>query len=265
MTKEASQETQVSVESVGAIALVRFANPPHGFMAMKGAAQLRDVLAQVLSDDLVRVVVLTGGLEGVFIRHADVSQIVRAADAVAQGLTTPESFAASPFNEVASMLEAASKPVIAAINGVCMGGGLELALACTIRVASEDVTAIGLPEIRIDIFPGAGGTARLASIIGMHKARLLSLLGTVLTAREARDAGIVDEIAPDALDRAMQIAQELAGRAPAAVRTIMQLAVADARLPDAAAAMGRLLRDEPAIRERLRRFIENGERLDEVP
>ncbi|MDO7836429.1 enoyl-CoA hydratase/isomerase family protein [Sphingobium sp. HBC34] len=263
MTNEASPG-QVTVERVDAIAIVRFANPPHGTMAAKGAAQLRDALARAIADEAVHAIIVTGGQDGVFIRHADVSQIAKAGEYLATGQIDPAAFAQSPFNDVAAMLEAARKPVIAAINGVCMGGGLELALACTIRIAAQDVKAIGLPEIRIDIFPGAGGIARLAAIIGMQKARLMSLRGTVLDAHEAFQAGIVDEVAPDALYGAMKVARELAGRAPAAIRAIMALAADRTPLEGSSLALARLLRDEPAVRERLRRFLADGEWLDQI-
>lgn len=258
-------QANVTLEWRGPIALVRFANPPKGVMTAKAAAQLRDALSDAIAADEVRVIILTGGEDDVFIRHADVAQIARAGDHLARGEVQPESFADSPFNAVAALLEASPKPVIAAINGICMGGGLELALACTLRVASSDVAAIGLPEIRIDIFPGANGLARLAGIIGWHKARLMTLRGSLLDARAARDAGIVDEIVPIALDGAMEIALELAGRAPAAIRTIMRLSVDRPSMADVSMAFGSLLKEEPAIRARLHRFVADNEQLDQIP
>lgn len=260
-----SQDVQVGVERRGATAIVRFTNPPHGFIANKGAAQLRDLFVDLMADDTVRAIVFTGGQDGIFIRHADVGQIGRAADALADGRIEPSSFRSTPFMELGELLDRATKPVIAAIDGVCMGGGFELALACTLRIASPRAQAIGLPEIRIGIIPGAGGIGRLAALIGKHRARAFALRGTVVAAEEALALGFVDEVAPCALDRAIAIAEELAGRASAAVRTIMKLALDNASLADVGVAMGQLLRDEAGVRQRLHDFVARAERLDSLP
>lgn len=261
----ASQGVQATLERRGATAIVRFANPPHGFIANKGAAQLRDLFAELMVDESVRAMVLTGGQNGVFIRHADVGQIARAGDALAEGRIEPASFSSTPFMELGELLDTATKPVIAAIDGVCMGGGFELALACTLRIASPKAAAIGLPEIRIDIIPGAGGIGRLARLIGMHRARFFALRGAVVAAEEALALRIVDEVTPCPLDRAIAIADELAARAPAAVRTIMELARDDASLAEVGVAIGRLLRDNAGVRQRLHDFVARGERLDSLP
>ncbi|WP_233203714.1 enoyl-CoA hydratase/isomerase family protein [Novosphingobium sp. HII-3] len=257
-----ASEGQVQVERRDTVAIVRFANPPHGFVANKGAAQLCEAVGQLIEDNGIRAIVLTGGQEGVFIRHADVGQIARAADALAGGRIAPSSFVTTPFMELGAMLEAAHKPVIAAIDGVCMGGGFELALACTVRIASPMARSIGLPEIRIDIIPGAGGIKRLSDAIGMHRARLFALRGAVVSAEEALDLGLVDEIAPSALDRAVALAEEFAGRAVTAVRVIMRLAREQSGLEGVGMAMGELLRDDQSARARLHRFTEQGEWLE---
>jgi len=111
----------------------------------------------------------------------------------------------------------APKPVIAAINGLCMGGGFELTLACDIRIAGRSVTAIGLPETRVGIFPGGGGTQRLPRVIGEAKALELILRGRVLAAKAALELGLVHELADDPLARALEIAAEFAARPPEGV------------------------------------------------
>lgn len=260
-----SGPSQVAVEGRGAVAVVRFVNPPAGFIANKGAAQLRDALSGLLADPAVRVVILTGAQAGVFIRHADVSQIARAGDAVAEGRIGPGSFVTTPFCELATLLRDSLKPIIAAIDGDCMGGGFELALNCTMRIAGAPVAAIGLPEVKVDIFPGLGGIERMARLVGMHRARLFALRGEVVSAAEALVLGLVDEVAPDALARALQVAEELAGRNPATVATIMRLARDNAALEETGIAMAELLGAEAGIRTLLHAFVESGERLQDLP
>lgn len=260
-------DKQVSVERRGGVAVVRFANPPVGCIANKGAAQLLASVAPLLADPEVRAIVLTGGQAGIFIRHANVSQIIRAGDALSDGLIDPETFNVSPFSELGRCLDQATKPVIAAIDGLCMGGGLEIALACTVRIASPAATSIGLPEIRIGIFPGGGGTQRLPRLIGRHRARLFMLQGAVIDGAEAHRLGIVDELVPSAIDRAIALAEEFATRPAGAVAAIMRMTQepdGSRGLADEGIAFAELIRDEPGVRDRMRRFVELGERLDKV-
>jgi enoyl-CoA hydratase len=110
------------------------------------------------------------------------------------------------------LIAAADKPVIAAINGLCMGGGFELSLACDLRIAGRDVESIGLPETRIGIFPGGGGTQRLPRVIGEAKALEMILRGLTVGGPAAGDLGLVHEVVDDPLARALEIAAELATR-----------------------------------------------------
>jgi enoyl-CoA hydratase len=102
--------------------------------------------------------------------------------------------------------------VVAAINGLCMGGGFELSLACDLRIANPAVGAIGLPETKIGIFPGGGGTQRLPRVVGEAKALEIILRGLTFTGEEAHRIGLVHELADDPLARALQIAAEWEGR-----------------------------------------------------
>jgi enoyl-CoA hydratase/carnithine racemase len=262
-----SANSSISVELRQAIAIVRFANAGSGLIANKSAALLLQHLSELLGNPDVRVIVLTG--EGdVFIRHADVGQIQRAGEALADKKISADDFVKGPFPKLGLLLDGAEKPVIAAINGTCMGGGFEIALACTTRIASATVAAIGLPEIRIDLFPGAGGTLRLPQLIGQSRARIFMLQGRVVDAKAALALGIVDEIAPCALTRALELAADLARRHPSAVAAILQLTrhtISEESLAVEQTAFAHLLRDHSDVRQRVAAFTAHNERLDQLP
>ncbi len=258
--------SQVSVARRGPVAILSFTNPPDGTIAVKGAAQLLEQLTALLSDDRLRAVVLTGGQPGVFIRHAEVAQISRGAQALADRRIEPQSFVEGVFPRLGHAIEQADKPVIAAIEGVCMGGGFEIALCCMARVASPAATHIGLPEIRLGIFPGAGGTQRLPRLIGRHRARLFMLQGAVVDAARALELGLVDELVPNALGRAIEMAEAFARRPAGAVTAILRLTRAPPgpRFDEELTAFAILMRDDPQVRASLRAFVERDQRLHEL-
>ncbi|KAG8218674.1 ClpP/crotonase-like domain-containing protein [Butyriboletus roseoflavus] len=124
-----------------------------------------------------------------------------------------------------SELESLPMPTIAAIDGPALGGGLELSFACDLRVAAHDVTKIGLPEVRLGIIPGAGGTQRAVRLLGLSKAKDLVFTARMLTAVEALEWGVVDYISTppsSAYDRALLLAQDIAKNAPLALRAAKQ-------------------------------------------
>ncbi|MDP9252619.1 MAG: enoyl-CoA hydratase-related protein, partial [Chloroflexota bacterium] len=129
-------------------------------------------------------------------------------------------------NEIMSKLERTPKVVVAAINGHCLGGGLEIALCCDFRIAAEGAYKIGLPEVTLGLLPGTGGTQRLPRLIGRQKALRLMLRGTTLSPQEAKDAGIVDELVPaaDLMTHAIALAQDLAS-GPSYARGQIKLAM----------------------------------------
>ncbi len=201
----------VTVERKGGCAVITYANPPFGTMTAAGAREMYVAVKAASDDRTVRSIVLTGGLPDIFVRHYDVGELSAASDSTAQDAPPPPPRSDPPapgFLEMTDLLAAASKPVVAAINGLCMGGGFEMTLACDIRIAGTDVTAIGLPETRIGIFPGGGGTQRLPRIVGQAKALEIILRGLVVDAAEALRIGLVHELAADPLARAMEMAAE---------------------------------------------------------
>ncbi|HLY55877.1 MAG TPA: enoyl-CoA hydratase/isomerase family protein [Stellaceae bacterium] len=246
----------------GAAAVIAFENPPQGFMTHRGAAELLRLATEAVSDPAVRALILTGSQPGVFVRHYDIASIARGAEALKTGKATIEDFARFPFTELTDLCASADKPVIAAINGVCMGGGFELALACDIRIAGASVTQIGLPEILADIFPGGGGTQRLPRLIGEARALDFVLRGRVVDAATALSLGLVHEIAADPLEAAVALAATLSTRSPLALSTIKHLvrAAADRPIADGLgeerSAFARLLRDDPNLATDLARFAE---------
>jgi len=201
----------------GAVRVITYANPPFGTMTATGSTEMFHAVVAAGEDQSVRVVVITGGLPGIFIRHYDVGELSDAADAV-QSVAPHGPSASGPrrpgFHALTDLIATVEKPVIAAINGLCMGGGFELSLACDLRIIGNAVTAIGLPETRIGIFPGGGGTQRLPRIIGEAKALEMILRGLTVTGPRALEMGIVHEAVDDPLSRALEIGAELSSRGP---------------------------------------------------
>ena len=203
---------------VGA-AIVTYANPPLGTMTAVGSVEMFDATQAAIDDPAVRCIIFTGGLPDIFIRHYDVGELTVLGDTVSR---TPPRPAAAPsdgrpaagFLGLTDLVAGCGKPVIAAINGLCMGGGFELSLACDLRIAARSATSIGLPETRVGIFPGGGGTQRLPRVIGEAKALEMILRGLVVDAEQALSLGLVHEIADDPLTRALEIAAEFAARPP---------------------------------------------------
>ena len=207
----------VTTDDRGAVRVITYANPPIGTMTGARSSEMFDAMTAAARDGAVRVIVITGGMPGVFIRHYDVGELSLMADAAQNA---PVSAPASPkpgarppgFLALTDLIAAVEKPVIAAINGLCMGGGFELSLACDLRIAGRDVAAIGLPETRIGIFPGGGGTQRLPRIIGEAKALEMILRGLTVTGPGAYELGIVHEVVDDPFARALELAAELGSR-----------------------------------------------------
>jgi enoyl-CoA hydratase len=167
-------------------------NRPHRLNALNAAvvAGLGEVLGTLTGDRGVRVIVLTGAGDRAFVAGADIGEFV--------GATPEDALAiAAGLRRVTAAIAAAPQPVIAAVNGFCLGGGFELALACDIRLAA-DTARFGLPEIRLGIIPGGGGTVRLTKLAGSSVARAMAMTGEPIDAARAHALGLVAAVHPPA-------------------------------------------------------------------
>ena len=192
-------------------------NRPDKLNALNQAtlSELSTIIQRASEDDGVRVVTLTGAGEKAFVAGADISEI--------QHLNPIQARRFSQFGQQLMLdIQNLGKPVIAAINGYALGGGCELALACSIRIAGEQAM-LGLPEIKLGIMPGFGGTQRLARLIGAGRALHMALSGAPIDAQQALAYGLVTEVVPPnelstATDR---LASALASAAPHAMEGIL--------------------------------------------
>ena len=245
--------TFVTSARQGDAAVLTFANPPAGTIDHAGGLQMLAAVREAAADPMVRAIVITGGLEGVFIRHYSVGELSASSDRLHAAEPPPQpSEGGESYLTLVDLLEVLPKPVIAAINGVCMGGGFELALACDLRIASPAVTAIGLPETRVGIVPGAGGTQRLPRVVGEAKALEIILRGLTFPGPEAHAIGLLHELADDPVARALELAEEFATRTPEALAAAKALTRAALDRPlaqglaEERAAFAALLRTEGA-------------------
>jgi enoyl-CoA hydratase len=200
----------------GPVALITI-NRPKVLNALNAVTvdELRRVILDLQQDPAVRVVILTGAGDKAFVAGADINEL-----AVQTPITGRDRALAG--QHVLDLIEHMGKPVIAAINGYALGGGCELALACTLRLASE-TAMIGQPEITLGILPGYAGTQRLARLVGKGRAMEMTLTGTSLTATEAERIGLVNRVVPSAalMAEAGKLAGVLAKQAPIAMRYIL--------------------------------------------
>jgi enoyl-CoA hydratase len=193
-------------------------NRPKVLNALNAAlfAELDDAFRALASDDTVRAVILTGAGEKAFAAGADIGELAQVTAAEGHAL-------AARGQSVLRRLETLGKPVIAAINGFALGGGCELAMACTLRIASERAR-MGQPEVKLGLLPGYGGTQRLPRLVGKSAALKLMLTGDMVGAEEAFRIGLVDEVVPAEalLPRAEALARLIAQQAPLAVAACLQ-------------------------------------------
>jgi enoyl-CoA hydratase len=204
---------------LGRVTHLELVNPPLNLVTRDLLEALREALRTIAasSPDDVRAVVVSGRGERAFSAGSDVGEFEDQ-----RGPNGRERHALE--SGVARQLAELPMPTIAAIEGNALGGGLELALSCDLRIASERAS-LGLPEVRLAVTPGAGGTQRLPRVVGAARARELILTGKVLTAAEAERIGLVNEVVPagEAFTRAMAIGEEIAARGPIAVREAKRL------------------------------------------
>lgn len=172
------------------IALLTIDHPPVNSFNTRVVTELDEALDALLVDDEVKAIVITGGGTNAFVAGADIPEIQKLLDEP-DGLRTASEQGQALFVKI----DQADKPIIAAINGFCLGGGLELAMACHMRICS-DRARLGQPEINLGIIPGWGGTQRLARHVGKGKALEIILTGDMITAQEAYRIGLVNKVVP---------------------------------------------------------------------
>ena len=209
--------SDIVFEKKDAIAYVTV-NRPKVLNALNMATmeELRAAFHEIKNDAGLRVVILTGSGEKAFIAGADISELAQH-DAVSGKEYTHRG------QSVLNLIENLGKPVIACINGFALGGGCEIAMACTMRLASENAK-LGQPEVKLGIIPGYGGTQRLPRLVGKGIAMQLVLTGEMISAQEAHRIGLVNEVvaAAELIPRAEAIAQKIIANAPLAVQYTME-------------------------------------------
>ena len=207
----------ILLEKKDAIAYVTV-NRPKVLNALNGATieELRAAFHELKHDALIRVVILTGAGEKAFVAGADIGELAE------RDPVSGKEFAHRGQN-VFNLIENLRKPVIACINGFALGGGCELALACTLRLASDNAR-LGQPEVKLGIIPGYGGTQRLPRLVGKGLAMQMVLTGEMITAQEAHRIGLVNEVtsATELIPRAEVIAAKIIANAPLAVQYTLE-------------------------------------------
>ena len=175
-------------------------------------SELRHFLDEVENDEELRVLIITGKGDKAFVAGADIKELVDRDARMGRRVSHER-------QEIFSRIENLQIPVIAAVNGYALGGGLELALACSIRICSERAQ-FGAPEVKLGIIPGDGGTQRLPRLIGLGRAMEMILTGDFIDAQEAFRIGLVNKVFPheELMEKAMELAQKIASRPPLAVR-----------------------------------------------
>jgi enoyl-CoA hydratase/carnithine racemase len=246
----------VRLEKQDAIGHIVLDRPPANSYDLAFVGELDEALESARNDDSVRAIVVRSASEKFFSAGADISVFANS------DFETQTAFVARA-NDAMSKIESTPKVVIAAINGHCLGGGLEIALCCDFRIAAEGGYKIGLPEVTLGLLPGTGGTQRLPRLVGRQKALELMLRGTTLSPEDAKDAGIVDDLVPAAelQTRAVERARTYAEGPSYAMGQIKLAAVQghgrtlEEGLRIEREALLRLLRSEDA-REGVKAFVE---------
>jgi enoyl-CoA hydratase/carnithine racemase len=184
----------VRTEVDGRIALLTIDHPPVNSFNKQVVDELDSAIEALLVDDETKAMIITGGGTNAFVAGADIPEIKQLLDSPEDGYGAAREFI-ERGQGVFLKIENAHKPIIAAINGFCLGGGLELAMSCHLRICS-DRARMGQPEINLGIIPGWGGTQRLARLAGKGKSIELVLTGDMITAQEAYRIGLVNKVVP---------------------------------------------------------------------
>ena len=264
----------IAYEIRNAVAIVTFHNPPRGYLNQAQVSELATLMDQLETDDAVRAVIFTGGVPGVFIRHYDVAEILKASTAIKNsGLDQDGLMAAgkrgNPISKLFDRIDRFPKPTIAAINGFCQGGGFEFALCCDIRIAEKGDYLIGLPETNLGIFPGAGGTQRLPRVIGEARTLELILRGKTVSPEMAEQLGLVHYLAGQtALETALQIAKDFTSKTARALREAKLLikgassTTLDEGCGHERGTFSTLIAEDEEATTLMREFLKNGEDIN---
>ena len=209
--------TNLKLEKKNQVAYVTIDRPKVlNALNMATMQELWQVFSELKDDKQVRVVILTGGGEKAFVAGADINELARNNAVEAKAYT-------HKGQATLDLIENLGKPVIACVNGFALGGGCEIAMASTMRLASENAK-FGQPEVKLGIIPGYGGTQRLPRLVGTGLAMQMVLTGEMISAQEAHRIGLVNEVVPAdrLIARAEEIAQKIIGMAPLAIQYCME-------------------------------------------
>ena len=219
--------TFINTEHDGAIAVVTIDNPPMNALSSALLGELEEEIDRLDGDDGTRAIVLRGAGERAFVAGADIKEFPAMRES-----TAADGGAVRGLHRVGQRMDAARKPFVAAIQGFCLGGGLELAMCCDVRVCADDAK-LGQPEVKLGLIPGGGGTQRLPRLVGIGRALLMNLGGEFVDAATAYDWQLVEKVVPRAeLDAAaLEIAQTFAARSPHAIAVLRELARTTRDLP----------------------------------
>ncbi|MEH7526378.1 enoyl-CoA hydratase [Bacillus sp. JJ1503] len=196
----------VSWSKQGQIAKIVIDNPPVNVLSAGVLEQLNLVIDEIESDSEIKAVIITGEGDKAFVAGGDIKGFPEWMGKGMEEAKQKSLWLQEPLNKIESL----SRPTIVAINGVALGGGCELALCCDIRIAEEQIK-IGLPEIKLGLFPGAGGTQRLPRLVGKAKAKEMIFTGEPLTAEEAKEIGLVNHVVPrgKSFEKALELAKSI--------------------------------------------------------
>lgn len=208
----------VHVTKRDAIAIVTIDNPPMNVLNAVVVVELRGIFQELQHDSEVAAVVLTGAGERAFMAGADIKEFPSAL-----GRPGAAAVLAEKLHELMNLIDYFPKPTVAALFGFVLGGGLELAMTCDLRVCDEN-TQLGLPEIKLGIFPGAGGTQRLSRLVGEARAKEMIFLGEPVSGARAYELGLVNRVVPtgEAVAAATELALTIATRSLPALSRIKQ-------------------------------------------
>jgi enoyl-CoA hydratase/carnithine racemase len=218
--------TFVSTERRDAVALVTIDNPPMNALSAALLDELEAEIDALDADAGVRAIVLRGGGERAFVAGADIKEFPALRESASEGGS------ARGIQRLGHRMDGCDTPFVAAIHGYCLGGGLELAMCCDVRVCADDAT-LGQPEIQLGLIPGGGGTQRLPRLVGHGRAMFLNLTGDFIDAATAYAWGLVERVVPTAEleDVALALAGRIASRSPHAVAVLRELARTTRDLP----------------------------------